>query len=108
MLLAETNSGVNWEVIISAVGVILVQLYSMYLSHLRSQVVIEKVEEIHKATNSMKDQLVEVTKDAATLQGGVDERARADAKAEAKSGDNSTVKEEKVEARYIEVKKDSG
>ncbi len=40
--------------------------------------VAEKVEEVHKATNSMKDQLVLKTEAEALARGGVEERARAE------------------------------
>jgi hypothetical protein len=44
------------------------------------ETVVEKVEEIHKATNSMKDELVRKTEAEALARGGFEERERAEAK----------------------------
>lgn len=43
-----------------------------------------KVEEVHRATNSLTDRLVESTAAEALARGGVEERARADKRAESK------------------------
>ncbi len=42
------------------------------------EVVLEKVEEVHKATNSLTDRLVAKTEKEALVRGGVEERARAE------------------------------
>ncbi len=40
--------------------------------------VLEKVEEVHKATNSLTDRLVQTTEKEALARGGIEERARAE------------------------------
>jgi hypothetical protein len=45
----------------------------------QNEVVLAKVEEVHLATNSMKDDLVKKTEEEALARGGSEERARADA-----------------------------
>lgn len=42
--------------------------------------VVKQVEEVHKATNSLTDRLVEKTEREALARGGVEERARAEAR----------------------------
>lgn len=106
----------GYVVVIGAVGIIAVQLYTMYLKHLsdsaklkRDEYIADKlientklttelakgIEEIHKTTNSMKDELVKVTSEEGLARGGMEERARADARevvaVAALASDNSNV-----------------
>ena len=64
----------GWAVIISAIGIVVIQVVSRIISHLEHKTTITKVEEIHEATNSMKDALVEATKKEAFARGEQSQR----------------------------------
>lgn len=101
-LLAEMEAG-SWVMIITAataaVGTLMTQIIQLVLDYMREQNKLDRearaaevrkeqsikldelvgqVEEVHKATNSMKDELVASTDKAAHARGIVDERAAAD------------------------------
>ncbi len=90
-------SAEGWAVVISAVGIVFMQALTMVLSYLRERDRLNReielavklntiqgnVQKIETATNSMKDALVEKTEQEALARGGIEERARADAKADA-------------------------
>lgn len=74
---------------IQMIQVVLLARMKLSLGEIRDQ-----VEEVHVATNSMKDALVLSTEKEALLRGGVEERARADER-----------REVRVEAKQVSVDK---
>jgi hypothetical protein len=81
MLLAELD-GQAWVLIIGAIGAVLFKLYEMRLASVRSQKQKEAIADVAKRVEKATNGIVQARVDQATLngelQGGKDERARAD------------------------------
>lgn len=64
------------SILLTSLGGLITQLWAIRAVRDKFEKVDKNVEQIHKATNSMKDELVAEVRKAATLQGAKDERAR--------------------------------
>lgn len=76
-LLAELDAN-GYAVIVAAVGVVIVQVYGMYLSNERAKDLKKDVAEVKHLTNSLSDKRADAATEAGITTGKLQERDRAD------------------------------